>query len=195
MATKRREKNDRLRLGPVRATYKDLLYDRQMARDWRKERAMQMSEGDRPNLFTIITSYGYNKRIISIIDCGTKGYCLLDDKVVWSREFIEAEFIDEQYPEDVRKEYERLMKRGEFLPEEKTPLAKANVVEMVAGNDCAWDQPCLYGYRVDSHAVYCHNEGWLYAPRKCRRNKSWPHEQCRGYKENPAWARLVDNGS
>ena len=37
--------------------------------------------------------------------------------------------------------------------------------------DNAFDQPCKYGYRVNGHAVYCHNKKWKDAPRKCRR--SW----------------------
>lgn len=43
-----------------------------------------------------------------------------------------------------------------------------NLVELVAEpEDCAFDQPCKYGHRVDGHAVYCHNTNWADAPRKC----------------------------
>ena len=36
-----------------------------------------------------------------------------------------------------------------------------NIVEMVADHeDCAFDQPCKYGHRVEGHAVYCHNDEW-----------------------------------
>ena len=61
-----------------------------------------------------------------------------------------------------------------------------NIVEMIADeDDCAFDQPCKYGHRVEQHAVYCHNEEWKKAPRKCRR--SWytggkvRDENCEGF--------------
>ncbi len=63
------------------------------------------------------------------------------------------------------------------------------VVELVADpEDCAWDQPCKYGHRVEHHAVYCHNHNWADSPRKCRRAKSWAfgqdmdtHRDCPGF--------------
>ena len=65
-----------------------------------------------------------------------------------------------------------------------------NLVEMCAEpDDCAFDQPCVYGNRVDSHAVYCHNDKWPEAPRKCRR--TWytggasRDEDCPGFEPNP----------
>lgn len=65
-----------------------------------------------------------------------------------------------------------------------------NVVEIIADPDeCAFDQPCKYGNRVESHAVYCHNDNWKEGPRKCRR--SWhsggkiKDEDCKGYAPNP----------
>ena len=64
-----------------------------------------------------------------------------------------------------------------------------NLVELCAGEEnCAYDQPCKYGHRVEDHAVYCHNETWAGAPRKCRR--SWytggedKDEDCPGYEKN-----------
>ena len=65
-----------------------------------------------------------------------------------------------------------------------------NTVEMVAvegdNSDCAFDQPCCYGHRVECHAVYCHNEKWPDSPRKCYRNKSdYQHEDCPGFVANP----------
>ena len=61
-----------------------------------------------------------------------------------------------------------------------------NLVEMVADKDCAFDQPCAFGHRVESHAVYCHNEAWPDSPRKCRRNRTdYKHEDCPGYVANP----------
>lgn len=94
---------------------------------------------------------------------------------------------DGPHPE-LRKEYERIIGYD--------PNAQAddviNLVEMIADEDGGFDQPCAYGNRVESHAVYCHNTRWLYAPRKCRR--TWythgerRDEDCEGYKPNPAYA-------
>ena len=142
--------------------------------------------------YSIMTTFGAHDSVIKIIDCGTKGYCSITDydNIVWSRPITPEEYFSQgTYPDDVREEYERLLDRGEFLDEEKVPPTRPNVVELIADGDCAWDQPCIYGYRVEEHAVYCHNEGWLYAPRKCHRCKDWPHEKCRGFKPNPAWAK------
>lgn len=64
-----------------------------------------------------------------------------------------------------------------------------NLVELMAKPDeCTFDQPCKWGYRVDGHAVYCHNETWKDAPSKCRR--TWytggeiKDEDCPGYAPN-----------
>lgn len=90
--------------------------------------------------------------------------------------------VDGLPPEALRKKYEELLGRPEFIehPDTSTP----NIVEIVADEeDCAWDQPCKFGYRVQTHAVYCHCDGWLYSPRKCRRNRTdFLHENCRGFK-------------
>lgn len=66
------------------------------------------------------------------------------------------------------------------------------LVELVAEPDeCAFDQPCAHGHRVECHAVYCHNEEWDDAPTKCRR--TWytggeeRDEDCPGYVPNPAY--------
>ena len=64
-----------------------------------------------------------------------------------------------------------------------------NLVEMFADEeDCAFDQPCAYGHRVEGHSVYCHNNHWKDAPRKCHR--TWftggevRDEDCPGFKTN-----------
>jgi len=66
-----------------------------------------------------------------------------------------------------------------------------NLVEMCAEPDeCAFDQPCLYGHRVDGYAVYCHNDEWE-GPRKCRnswyygKNTGHDDKDCPGFKPNP----------
>jgi hypothetical protein len=124
----------------------------------------------------------------------------LKSKVIWSRQRTEDEDTGEySWPEDMRKEYERLLGRPEFveIPEEQEP----NLVELVADDDgCAWDQKCCFGHRVESHAVYCHNDKWLYAPRKCKRGEwladfyggdpaDYAHEKCPGFKANPLYKR------
>ncbi len=71
-----------------------------------------------------------------------------------------------------------------------------NIVEMVAGDDCAFDQKCAFGHRVEGHAVYCHNEAWPDAPTKCKRGEwlvrfyggeptDYRHEDCPGFVANP----------
>lgn len=64
-----------------------------------------------------------------------------------------------------------------------------NVVELIADpEDCAFDQPCAYGRRVEFHAVYCHNTEWKDAPRKCHRTSfsggTARDEDCPGFKPN-----------
>lgn len=65
-----------------------------------------------------------------------------------------------------------------------------NLIEAMAEEDeCFYDQPCQYGYRVECHAVYCHNNNWKEAPTKCRR--TWytggqtKDEDCPGFSANP----------
>lgn len=65
-----------------------------------------------------------------------------------------------------------------------------NLVELIADDDeSGFDQPCAYGNCVKGHAVYCHNETWPDAPRKCRR--TWytggeeRDEDCPGFAPNP----------
>lgn len=67
-----------------------------------------------------------------------------------------------------------------------------NLVEFCAATeDCAFDQPCIYGHRVEDHAVYCHNDHWKDAPRKCRQSwyyggeKGYEDKDCPGFKPNP----------
>ena len=65
-----------------------------------------------------------------------------------------------------------------------------NIVEAIQGpdSDCAFDQPCQFGHRVEGHAVYCHNDNWRDGPRKCRR--TWytggktGDEDCPGFEPN-----------
>lgn len=70
-------------------------------------------------------------------------------------------------------------------PPQPTPhedLTTTNVVELIADGDCAFDQPCHFGHRVESHAVYCHNKSWPDSPRKCQRNRrDFLHEDCPGF--------------
>jgi hypothetical protein len=69
-----------------------------------------------------------------------------------------------------------------------------NIVELAASiedDNSAFDQRCIFGHRVEGHAVYCHNDNWDDSPRKCRR--SWytdgeiKDEDCAGFQPNPAF--------
>lgn len=68
-----------------------------------------------------------------------------------------------------------------------------NLVEMIQAEDadCAFDQPCKFGHRVECHAIYCHNDAWDNAPRKCRRSAytggEVKDEDCPGFQPNPAF--------
>lgn len=65
-----------------------------------------------------------------------------------------------------------------------------NIVELLADDDdCAFDQPCKYAHRVETHAAYCHaGMFWKDAPRKCPywRNASPANEweECEGFDAN-----------
>jgi hypothetical protein len=76
---------------------------------------------------------------------------------------------------------------------ERRPLTSHSfsLVEMIAEPDeCAFDQACKFGNRVGGHAVYCHNDQWKDAPRKCRRTRYTGgverDEDCEGFQPNPA---------
>ena len=68
-----------------------------------------------------------------------------------------------------------------------------NIVEFLSHTEnpeaSAFDQPCKFGHRCESHAVYCHNDDWAEGPRKCRR--TWytgsedRDEDCPGFQPNP----------
>lgn len=131
-----------------------------------------------------------------ISDSGGSEWSMVDDPVVWKHPWSEND--EEPYPKAVREKYEELCGRPEFIPfdEDAACGSTDQLVEMMAGEDgCAFDQPCKFGRRVESHAVYCHNDGWLYAPRKCRR--TWytggelRDEDCRGFKQNPQSAAIL----
>lgn len=73
-----------------------------------------------------------------------------------------------------------------------------NIVEVMqeSGADCAFDQPCKFGHRVEGHAVYCHNDAWSDGPRKCRR--TWysggevKDEDCPGFQPNAAFIGVLN---
>ena len=128
-----------------------------------------------------------------IIDMGGKGYYSADDPVVWTMPYSPEHDDLGEPPAELRAKYEELLAASGWKPPGEPVI---NPVEMLAGDDCAFDQPCIFGHRVEDHAVYCHNKAWLYAPSKCRRHrgaswiwgdKPWPHEDCPGFKPNPAY--------
>lgn len=56
----------------------------------------------------------------------------------------------------------------------KLPKPYINFVELSADKkECAYDQKCRFGYRVEQHAVYCHNDAWKNGPRKCKKTWFW----------------------
>lgn len=77
------------------------------------------------------------------------------------------------------------------MPEPHEEMTSDQIVEasaLIDGDDCAFDQPCHFGHRVDGHAVYCHNDAWPSSPRKCRRNRiDYRHEDCPGFYLNNLW--------
>lgn len=112
-----------------------------------------------------------------------------DEVVLWSRPYAEGEDTGEYFfPPDVRAKYEELLGKPEF-DDKWAGGSAANLVEFFA-EDQGFNQPCAFGNLCEGHAVYCHNDGWLYAPRKCRR--TWytggevRDEDCPGFKPNPS---------
>jgi hypothetical protein len=121
-----------------------------------------------------------------------KGYFVGTEEPVWTFPFNESHWELEEPPAEVRAKYEELIG---YDPEyEGEPFV--NVVEMIDdGEGGGFNQPCRFGNLCAGHAVYCHNEKWLYGPRKCRR--TWytggerRDEDCPGYEPNPHYAENV----
>jgi hypothetical protein len=113
--------------------------------------------------------------------------------IIWRCPYLREHDCLAEPPKEVRVEYERLLAEAGQLPKPGIPENPfVNVVEMIQSDDadCAWDQPCAHGHRVEFHAVYCHNEQWLYSPRKCHRSQKdpeWRHQDCPGFLANPLW--------
>lgn len=138
-------------------------------------------------------------RILDISEGGATEAMFDASKIVFRFPYTDEGNGTNVPPATVREKYEALVGRPEFINYDDPPEIP-NLVEMIADEDeCAWDQPCAFGYRVEHHAVYCHNEKWLYAPSKCRRHsgnsvwgdEAWPHDKCRGYKPNPNFKPVV----
>lgn len=128
-----------------------------------------------------------------IVDGGQNGR-FLNAPTIWSMPYLPEHDGLGQPPLEFRQRYEALLAESGFIQALEPP--HVNIVERVSDEDeCAWDQPCAYGYRVESHAVYCHNEAWPYSPFKCRRrsgqsmrgDEAWPHAGCPGFKPNPLY--------
>jgi hypothetical protein len=148
-------------------------------------------EGDWVMTFHLFSVYDENGARYQIQRGDSEGPCSFSDPVVWSRPIVPADKKlcgEYSFPPDVRAKYESLLGRGEFSTTESTGVV--NIVELFAGaKDSAFDQPCAFGNRCGGHAVYCHNDDWLYSPRKCRR--TWytrgttRDEDCPGFRPNP----------
>ena len=76
----------------------------------------------------------------------------------------------------------------DYLKEFEQECESTNLMEIVLEDESAYDQACKYGNRCGGHAVYCNNNVWEDAPRKCRR--TWytggltRDEDCEGYTPN-----------
>jgi hypothetical protein len=110
----------------------------------------------------------------------------LPEETRWMGEIILELEDDENWmgdgpPPHVRKEYERII----GFDKDAQSKGIVNIVEILADDASGFNQVCKYGYLVDGHSVYCHNDSWLYAPRKCRR--TWytggetKDEDCEGF--------------
>lgn len=110
------------------------------------------------------------------------------DETVWRMPFRMEHLADDEPPPELREQYESLIGWHSGMERQDVP----NIVEAVADGDCAFDQPCKFGYRVEDYAVYCHNSGWLYAPRKCHKcslignehEDCERHATCKGFSPN-----------
>lgn len=67
-----------------------------------------------------------------------------------------------------------------------------NLVEFLADpSDCAFDQPCIHGHRVEGHSVYCHHPAGV--ARKCIYRFSgvradYEQNECGGFEPNPHYS-------
>jgi hypothetical protein len=88
-----------------------------------------------------------------------------DAGIVWRRPYREDEDLGGySWPADMRAEYERLTGKPEFDPAWDGG-SQVNLVELIDDSQ-GFNQPCAFGNLCEGHAVYCHNDGWLYSPRK-----------------------------
>lgn len=116
------------------------------------------------------------------------------ERVVFSRAYVQDEDLGEYFwPADVRAKYEQLTGKPEFSEPAKKPF---NIVPALLADDdeIVYDCPCAWAQRVEDHAVYCENAGWLYSPRKCRRGPgAWgglpKQETCPGFTPNPSMSK------
>lgn len=96
-----------------------------------------------------------------------------DAPAVWSMPHEPEHWELDEPPMEFRAKYEALNGADGSVradPDWRPPDAVPGVVELMDDADgSGFNQPCRFGYLVDGYAVYCHNERWLYAPRKCRR--------------------------
>ena len=126
-----------------------------------------------------------------ITDMGDRGYSLDDDPVVFRCPTDEKDEFE--MPATFKAKYEELCGRPEFIEfDEDAACGTTNqIVEMITSDESRFDQLCKFGCLVPGHSVYCHNDGWLYSPRKCHR--TWytggetRDEDCPGFKPNPRY--------
>ena len=80
-----------------------------------------------------------------------KEWFLGDEEAVWVGAEGEVKLDNGEPPQAVRDALVALL----GYDKAPTPKHAVNLVEMVADQeDCAFDQPCAHGFRVEDHAVY-----------------------------------------
>ena len=79
----------------------------------------------------------------------------------------------------------RFLGKKKIKPKKEIPDLACFLISSME-EDCAYDQPCKYGYRVDGHSVYCENPKM--PNRKCHNTwftgGEYKDEDCEGYKPN-----------
>jgi len=83
----------------------------------------------------------------------------------------------------------RMSKRMSKKMTKEVPDFVASVLSGME-DDCAYDQPCKFGFRVSDHSVYCENKDM--PNRKCHNTwfsgGQYKDEDCKGYSPNPDYS-------
>jgi len=61
----------------------------------------------------------------------------------------------------------------------RTAYKNLTVLELCSDEDMFYDQPCFWGCRFGTHAVYCHNQD-----SGCMKCRNYSKEDCDTFREN-----------